>query len=504
MTYQSPEETEGNALGSDFHSAPTDDYIAPVESLETDEAISQNGYGRNGSNGSNGNGKTAIATIPVSEGASAGSSSKLLLGIALGVCLAFVGSRVLDKAFQEKPAEAPAAGAIASASVTVARSQSIPIKQTITANGTVEAFDLLSVAPRASGLQIQSVSVREGDYVSAGQVLAVLDDSVLRSQIAQAEAQVSAVIADVAQREAQVAQAEASLAEARENLSRYETLFAQGAVSEEVLTSRRTAVSTAEQTVSANTAAISSAQATVQSRRAEVSRLTTQLDQTFVLAPSDGIIAEKTATVGDTASTSTPLFSLISGDQLELAVQIPQSQMAKVNPGSAVQITSESDPNLQLQGQIRAIDPIVNPQTRQATIKIGLPGSDRLRPGMFLQAGIVTGSRQGVVIPATALIPQASGGFTVFTVDDNSLSEADGTTTGSVRARTVDVGSRLPARSDFDGGQPATVEITAGLDAETSVVVDGASYLQDGDVVGIVSDFVSNADISNAETGGNE
>lgn len=492
MSYQNPEDNEAHPLTSE-----PSDYPAFADA-ETDYPVSK--AAGNGSALTNGYTKDVSTTAEGFTPAGSKGYAKLLWGIALGVCLAFVGSRVIEKAFQPESAEVPEEGTVTSASVTVARSQTIPIRQTITANGTVEAFDLLSVAPRASGLQIQSVAVREGDYVNAGQVLAVLDDSVLRSQIAQAEAQVNAAIADVTQREAQVAQAEASRAEAQENLSRYETLFAQGAVSEEALISRRTALSTAEQTVSANTAAISSAQATVQSRRAEVSRLTTQLDQTLVLSPSDGVIAEKTATVGDTASTGTPLFSLIRGDQLELAVQIPQSQMAKVNPGGAVQITSESDPNLQLQGQIRTIDPIVNPQTRQATVKIGLPGSGRLRPGMFLQAAIVTGSRQGVVIPATALIPQASGGFTVFTVNETNLSEQNGATTGSVRARTVDVGNRLPAR----GNQPATVEITAGLDEEVSVVVEGASYLQDGDVVSIVSDFVSSTDISNAQTQGND
>lgn len=492
MTYQNPEDNEAHSSVSDLS-----DYSASADAV-TDYPVSN--AASNGSALTNGYAKDANTVAEGSTPAGSQGYSKLLWGVALGVCLAFVGSQVIEKAFRSESAETPEEGAVTTASVTVARSQTIPIQQTITANGTVEAFDLLSVAPRASGLQIQSVSVREGDYVSAGQVLAVLDDAVLRSQIAQAEAQVSAAIANVAQREAQVAQAEASLAEAQENLARYETLFAQGAISEESLTSRRTEVSTAEQTVSANTATISSAQATVQSRRADVSRLTTQLAQTLVLAPSDGVIAEKTATVGDTTSTGTPLFTLIRGDQLELAVQIPQSQMAKVNPGGTVQITSESDPGLQLQGQIRSIDPVVNPQTRQATVKIGLPGSDRLRPGMFLQAAIVTGSRQGVVIPATALIPQASGGFTVFTVDGNSLSEQGVATTGSVRARTVDVGNRLPASS----GQSATVEITSGLDEEVSVVVEGASYLQDGDVVAIVSDFVSSADISNAETGGNE
>ncbi|MGB3789067.1 MAG: biotin/lipoyl-binding protein, partial [Phormidesmis sp.] len=246
----------------------------------------------------------------------------LLLGLGLGLGLALVGQQLLSSS-SEGSAPLAETEAVASATVTTVRSQSIPISQTITTNGTVEAFDLLSVSPRSSGLQIQSVNVREGDRVAAGQVLAVLDDSVLRSQIDQANAQVSAAIATVEQRRAEAAQAEAALSSARESFERYSSLFSQGAISAETLTSRRTEVATAEQTVGAERASITSAEASVRSAQAEVSRLETQLDQTLVVAPSDGVIAEKTATVGDTASAGTPLFKLISGDQLELAVKIP-------------------------------------------------------------------------------------------------------------------------------------------------------------------------------------
>lgn len=394
----------------------------------------------------------------------------LLLGLGLGLGLAFVATR-----FAAQPSEtaAPAISSqVASASVTTARSQTAPIRQTITTNGTVEAFDLLSVAPRASGLQILSVEVREGDRVSAGQVLAILDSSVLEAQLEQARSQVTAAQAQVAQAEAERAQSAASLAEARESLNRYATLYGKGAISQEELTSRRTEVATAEQTVGADAAAIESAQANVRSRQAEVDQLNTQLSQTEVLAPASGIIAEKTATVGDIAAAGTPLFKIISGDQLELAVKVPQTQLARISLGAPVQISSDADPSLKLEGSVRSIDPTVDSQTRQATAKIGLPGSDRLRPGMFLKAAIVTGSRQGVVVPAEAVLPQPDGGFVVYTVSAE----------GKAVARTVEVGDRLPATDDT----PARTEISSGLQANVPVVVEGASYVQDGDIVEVV------------------
>ena len=400
-----------------------------------------------------------------------GGSKGLLIGLGLGLGLAFVGARVTQR--QPAPtAVTPEAEQVSSASVTTVLSQRAPIRETITASGTVEAFDLLSVAPRASGLQIQSVTVREGDRVSVGQVLAVLDDSVLQAQVQQAEAQVTSAQAQVVQAEAQVAEARAQAAEAKEKYDRFASLFSQGAISEEALTERRTQLVTQQQSVGSSIAAIDSAEATVRSRQAEVTQLNTQLDQTQVLAPDSGVIAKKSATVGDIASAGTPLFKIISGDQLELALTIPQTQLPKVTVGASVQVTSGSDPNLQLQGTVRSIDPTVDAQSRKATVKVGLPGSDRLRPGMFLQAAVITGSRQGVVVPAEALLPQASGGFIVYALN------ADNT----VKAKAVDVGDRIPAA----GSTPAQIEISSGLRPDTAVVVEGASYLQDGDLVDVV------------------
>lgn len=407
-----------------------------------------------------------------------GGSRGLLIGLVLGLGLAFIGTKTGSMRGATPVTEGNAVEAVASATVTTARAEEAPIRQTITTNGTVEAFDLLSVAPRASGLQIQSVNVREGDRVSAGQVLAVLDDAVLRSQIAQAEAQANAAQAQVAQARAQAAQDEASLAEAQENFERYNSLFDQGAISAEALTSRRTEVTTEKQTVEAAYAGIDSAEATVRSAQAEIARLSTQLDQTRVLAPSNGVIAEKDATVGDTASTGTPLFQLISGDQLELAVKLPQAQLAQINIGTTVQIRSSSDADLQLEGTVQSIDPTVDAQTRQATVKVGLPGSDRIRPGMFLQAAIVTGSRQGVVIPAEAALPQPNGGFVVYAL----VAPTGEATKSTVKAMPVDVGDRIPATAD----EPAKIEIVNGLQANTPIVVEGASYLQNGDIVDVV------------------
>ncbi len=394
------------------------------------------------------------------------------MGLGLGLGLALLSSRLLPS--ETAPADEPLAEQIASASVRVARSQTAPITQTLTTQGTVEAFDLLSVSPRASGLQIQAVNVRDGDSVQAGQVLAVLDDAVLQADIDQSEAQVVSAQAQVAQTQAQAAQAQAALAEAQDSFSRYSALFSKGAISEETLTSRRTELTTADQSVGAALAAIASAKATVSSRQAEADRAVTQLQQTQVLAPASGVITEKEATVGGVASAGTPLFKIISGDQLEISVPVPQTQLTQVNVGTPVSISSSSDSALKLQGSVRSIDPTLN-ATREATVKVGIgeaSDSAQLRPGMFLTVDIVTGSRQGVVVPASAVLPQADGRSLVYVLNDDN----------TVSAQSVKVGDRISTQNSSD-----QLEIISGLKASVPVVVEGASYLQDGDKVNVAS-----------------
>ncbi len=402
----------------------------------------------------------------------------LLVGLGLGLGLALLASQLMSR--ETAPgADAPPTEQVASASVTVVRSQTAPVTQTLTTQGTVEAFDLLSVSPRASGLQIQAVNVRDGDYVQANQVLAVLDDSVLQADIDQAEAQVVSAQAQVAQAQAQAAQARAASAEAQDSFNRYSTLFNRGAISEEEVSSRRTELTTAEQSVGAALAAVESAQAIVSSRQADVDRAVTRLQQTQVLAPTSGVITERSATVGDVAAAGTPLFKIISGDQLEISVQVPQTQLAQINIGTPVSITSSSDSAVRLQGSVRSIDPTLN-ATREATIKVGIAEdgtaagsrSAQLRPGMFLTVDIVTGSRQGVVVPAEAVLPQADGRSLVYVLNaDNTVS-----------AQPVEVGDRISGQNSAN-----QLEIIRGLQANVPVIVEGASYLQDGDQVNVAS-----------------
>lgn len=395
------------------------------------------------------------------------------LGLILGLGVSFLGSKLLSQPASEPTAATAAVSSNAAAiSVTVQQLQTAGIQQSLQATGTVQAFDLLQIAPQVSGLQIREVRVRVGDQVSAGQVLAVLDDSVLRTQLVQAQANYAQAEAQVLQERAEQAQAEANAAAAQDDFERNQTLFDKGGISLQELNGTRTQAITAREAVGVAKAAVQSAQATVNSRDAEVKQLETQLAQTIITAPTNGQIAERQATIGDTSSAVTPLFSMVQDGLLKLVVDLPQSQLSAVQPGMPVKVTSSTNDQIKLSATVRSIDPSINQQTRQAAVNVSLPPDANLRIGMFLQAEFMTGQRSGTVLPATAVLPQADNSFRVFTVNE----------AGTAELVSVTVGERLPATA----GQPERLEILSGLNESDRVIVEGASYLQPGDLVFVV------------------
>ncbi|MEM8603829.1 MAG: efflux RND transporter periplasmic adaptor subunit [Cyanobacteria bacterium P01_H01_bin.121] len=352
-----------------------------------------------------------------------------------------------------------------------------PVQQRLEATGTVIAADLLPILPKAPGLQIQSVLVDEGDSVVAGQLLATLDPSVLQAQIQQQEAEITAARAGVAQQEAALEQAKANLAEAESNLQRFEDLAEQGAVSEQERDTRRTTFQTAQESVRLGAANIQSAEANVQSRIARLDQLKIQLEQTQVRAPAGGIIAERFARVGNVTSSSQSLFSLIRDRQLELEVEVPETQLGQLQPGTPVTVTSDSDPSLNITGQLDLIAPLVDPETRQAKLKIALPVSDQLRPGMFLRATFVVATRLGVAVPTDAIVPQPDGSNVVYRLDPENQAIAQAVVLGEV----IDTNDSFLSEPAL--GATALIEVQEGLSAGDRIVVAGARYVKDGDIV---------------------
>lgn len=391
----------------------------------------------------------------------------LIAGTGLGIAITLGGTRLLPVRVAKPPQTQPNQAQLApSMSVTVAPVERTLVARRLNVTGTVAAINLIAVLPQTTGLQIKQILVDEGDFVKAGQVMAVLDNSVLQAQIAQAKAEVESNQAVVRQRLAALAQARATLAEAQRTFERNVQLANAGAISRQELDTRATAVATATETVRVAQANINSAQADVRSSNARVQQLQTQLGQTTVRAPAAGIVAQKNVEIGNIAAQQ-QLFSIIQNGELELQAQVPAVDLPQVRIGANAQITYDADPRVRLVGKVREIAPLVNEQSRQATVKINIPSTGLLRPGMFARAAINTATVPGIAIPAKAVVPQADGSATVFLLTHQN----------TVQAQPVEVGEVL-----ID----SKVEIKNGLKLGDRVVVAGAGYLKDGDRIKIV------------------
>ncbi len=395
----------------------------------------------------------------------------ILIGTGLGIVLALGGTRFLSRPTAKAPTVAQQSPQPAM-SVTVAPVQTTRVARTLNVTGSVAARDLIPVLPQTTGLQIEQLLVDEGDVVKKGQVMAILDNSVLQAQINEARADVESNQAVVGQRQAALAQARATLAEAERNFQRYQQLASAGAISRQELDTRATAAATAREAVRVAQANINSAAADVRSTRATLAQQQTQLGQTVVRAPAGGLVAEATAEVGDVASGTQKLFSIIQNGALELQAQVPATELPQVGIDAPALITYDADPRVRLQGRVREISPLVDPESRKATVKINLPPTSLLRSGMFARAAITTATVPGLTVPAKGVLPQADGSAIVFLlVSDNT-----------VKAQTVEL-----------GGVPNgdSVEIKNGLKQGDRVVVAGAGYLKDGDRVQVVPNETS-------------
>ncbi len=391
----------------------------------------------------------------------------LLVGTGLGIAIALGGTRLLPRPVanpnQTKPLQAQLAPSM---SVTLAPVERTLVVRKLNVTGTVAAQNLIAVLPQVTGLQIRQILVDEGDFVKAGQVMAVLDNSVLQAQIGQAKADVESKSAVVKQRLAALAQARATLADAQRTFERNVQLANAGAISRQELDTRTTTVATAREAVRVAQANINSAEADVRSSIARVQQLQTQLEQTTIRAPGAGIVAQKNVEIGNVAGTQ-QLFSIIQNGQLELLAQVPATQLPQVRIGAIAKITSDTDQRVRLQGKVREIAPLINEQSRQATVKINIPQTELLRPGMFARAAINTTTVPGIAVPAKAVVPQPDGSSAVFLLTNEDR----------VQAKLVEVGDVL-----IDG----KVEIRKGLKPGERVVVAGAGYLKDGDRIRIV------------------
>ncbi|TBU77314.1 efflux RND transporter periplasmic adaptor subunit [Phytopseudomonas daroniae] len=351
-------------------------------------------------------------------------------GIAIVVLAAAVALVVRDS---DAPADEANAVAVRPAlTVTVTTPQELALPLTISANGNIMAWQEASIGTEANGLRLEQVRADVGDVVRRGQVLATFAADTVRAELAQSRAA--------------FAEAEAALVEAAANARRARQLEPSGAMSAQQVQQ----LIVAEQT----------AQARLESARAveRVQRL--RLAQTQVLAPDDGVISARSATVGAVLPAGEELFRLIRGGRLEWRAEVASSELARLRPGLVAQITPAGGPAIE--GRLRMIAPSVDTQTRNGMVYVDLPAGSAAYAGVFARGVFEAGSARALTLPQGAVLLRDGFHYVLRVGPD-----------GKVERTKVSVGRRAAAR----------VEIVDGIDASARVVESGAAFLNDGDVV---------------------
>jgi RND family efflux transporter MFP subunit len=360
----------------------------------------------------------------------------LLLAIIVSVMLARKSSAAGDKDAAPKPA-------LTVSTVKPSR-QSLPIR--LAANGNITAWQEAIIGSESNGLRLAEVKANVGDAVKAGQVLAVFA--------------AESVQADVAQARANLLEAEANAADAAGNAARARTLQNSGALS----TQQINQFLTAEQT---NKAKVEAAKAMLQAQQL-------RLKHVQVVAPDHGTISARNATVGAVVPGGAELFRLIRQGRLEWRAEVTASELGRIRTGMPVNVVAAN--GTEIKGKVRMVAPTVDPQSRAALVYVDLaPDASRTAPpkaGMYARGEFDLGASDALTLPQQAVLLRDGFAY-VFQVDSKN------------RANRVKIqtGRRI-------GDQ---VEILDGVQRDATVVASGAGFLNDGDLVRIVSEPPANA-----------
>lgn len=328
--------------------------------------------------------------------------------------------------------------------VSVAQASTVSLPIRLSANGTVAAWQEAVIGAEVSGLRVQELQANVGDVVRKGQVLATFN--------------AESVQADVALARANLTEAQANAAEASANAERARALQGSGALSAQQINQYLTQ----EQT----------ARARVASAQAQLDIQSLRLRQTQLLAPDDGVIAARNATLGSVVAAGGEMFRLIRRGRLEWRGEVTAAELERIKPG--VKVVLSSPGGAQLRGVVRMLAPTVDAATRKGLVYVDLLGSlangkasaSAFKPGMYVRGDLELGTSTALTVPPGAVVVRDGFSYVYRIGADSRVSQIK-VQTGRL------VGDR--------------VELLSGLRADERVVASGGGFLSDGDLVRVVA-----------------
>ncbi|HJV44463.1 MAG TPA: efflux RND transporter periplasmic adaptor subunit [Bacillota bacterium] len=403
------------------------------------------------------------------------------------------------------------------------------VTETVSASGTVQASKQVNLNFIGTGdNKVSSLNVKVGDHVKAGQVVATLDDSTVQTQIANAQANLSAAQAklaeaqqgataeEIAVQEANVEKAKLSVDEATNTYNRQKQLFDAGALAKSDLDQAKSSLDQAQVSYKSSlaqlnqvkappqSATILTAEASVKQAEAQLQQQQIALDKLKMIAPIDGIIDQVNGNIGEVPSSgnnSTSAFIVMDNSDsgnIQVTAQISQTDIGKVKEGLNATFTTSAYENKTFNGKVSTVYPEATTEQGVTTYKVILDVDNKeglLKPGMTMNVTVDVGTHKNVLyVPAAALKDQngKDGVYlrTTSTTDaqatnnnsnNNNNSNSDNSTRSNKKAQSQGQGQRQQGNTGFHF-QPVTigyysadkVEITSGLNEGDQVAIEMA------------------------------
>jgi membrane fusion protein (multidrug efflux system) len=309
--------------------------------------------------------------------------------------------------------------------------------------GTVVAVNGVTVSADLPGV-VEQIAFQSGQHVRKGELLVRLDAKQERAQLVAADAQ--------------------------RDLANVELARAKGMLESKII---------AQAVYDSLAAQAKQAEARVGEIRATIQRKT-------ILAPFDGVLGIRQINLGQYLAGGAPIVTLQSLHPVYVRFTVPQQEMGALRVGTNVNVTSDAMGGATETGRITAVESLINEATRNVDVQAIFDNrSQRLRPGMFVEAQLTQGAKQTVVMLPTSAIAYAPFGDSVFIIED--VKSPDGTKTyKGVRQQFVKLG----------GSRGDQVAVVTGVKPGEEIVTSGVFKLRPGAAV-VVNNSVQPANSSN-------
>jgi RND family efflux transporter MFP subunit len=326
------------------------------------------------------------------------------------------------------------------------------IKQTLAFNGDIVAEYKVKVFSKIPD-RITHFYVDEGDQVSKGDIIAVVEATQMNQSVRGAKAALAA--------------AEAQLANVAAEYQRAERLFSENAMSQQQYDALLTQYEAAQSQVDQAEAGLVSAQSSFK--------------DASITAPIAGIIGERNYEEGDMAAPQLPVVSIVQIENVKMVFDATDKEFGQLKLDQPAQVEVTSYPQEWFQGKIVKISPILDPVTRLATIEILIPNPDgRLKPGMFARAEVTIGLLEDkIIIPRYAAL------------ETTTLKSVEGrdTVVKEYHVYTVNDSSRaVQCDLKVEYVNHNYIAVNSGIEVGEKIVVSGQNKLLDGAEVTIITE----------------